>query len=148
VSRIHIDVSARSQAPPEVVFRLLADGSTWPVWSPIESFELERAGDPPPEGPGAIRVFRRGRTTGRDQIVEVVPGRRLGYVSLSGVPVRDYQAAIDLEPVGEGTAIRWQASFSPKIVGTGWLLERGLRRFLERCALGLAEHAGGAPTPV
>jgi uncharacterized protein YndB with AHSA1/START domain len=139
-----IDVSAQSQASAESVFSLLADGATWPLWSPIESFELERQGDPPPEGVGAIRVFRRGRTTGRDQIVEVVPGRRLSYVSLSGPPVRDYRAEIDLEPTQEGTVIRWRATFSPKIVGTGWLLERGLGRFLDQCVHGLAEYAGRA----
>jgi hypothetical protein len=137
----NIDVTKRSAARPDAVFALLVDGNTWPQWSPIESFELERAGDPPPEGVGAIRVFRRGRTTGRDQIVEIVPGRRFGYVSLSGLPVRDYQAHVDLEPDGDGTTIRWQASFAPKVLGTGWLLERGLRRFLCECAAGVAAHA-------
>jgi hypothetical protein len=28
-----------------------------------------------------------------------------------------------------------------KLPGTGWLLERFLRRFLQRCADGLARHA-------
>ena len=98
MGRRHIEVTAHSQAGPNAVFALLADGSSWPRWSPIEPFELERQGDPPPEGVGAIRVFRRGRTTGRDQIVEVVPNRRLGYVSRSGLPVRDYRAHVDLEP--------------------------------------------------
>jgi Polyketide cyclase / dehydrase and lipid transport len=141
MGRRHIEVTAHSHAGPAALFALLADGTTWPSWSPIESFELERPGDPPPEGPGAIRIFRRGRTVGRDQIVEVVPGRRFGYVSLSGLPVRDYRAHIDLEPDGDGTTIRWQASFAPKVVGTGWLLERGLRRFLDECVQGLAEHS-------
>jgi hypothetical protein len=141
MGRRHIEVTKHSTASPDAVFALLADGNTWPSWSPIESFELERAGDPPPEGVGAIRVFRRGRTTGRDQIVEIVPGRRVGYVSLSGLPVRDYRAHIDLDPEGAGTTIRWQASFAPKVPGTGWLLERGLRRFLCECAAGVAAHA-------
>jgi hypothetical protein len=141
MGRRHIEVTKHSTASPDAVFALLADGNTWPSWSPIESFELERAGDPPPEGVGAIRVFRRGRTTGRDQIVEIVPGRRFGYVSLSGLPVRDYRAHIDLDPEGAGTTIRWQASFAPKVPGTGWLLERGLRRFLCECAAGVAAHA-------
>jgi Polyketide cyclase / dehydrase and lipid transport len=123
------------------VFSLLVDGTTWPNWSPIEAFELERTGDPPPEGVGAIRVFRRGRTTGRDEIVEVVPDRRLGYRSLSGLPVRDYRAQVDLEPDGDGTTIRWEPSFTPKVAGTGRLLERGLRRFLCECAAGLAAYA-------
>jgi Polyketide cyclase / dehydrase and lipid transport len=143
-----IDVSAQSQASAESVFSLLADGATWPLWSPIESFELERQGDPPPEGVGAIRVFRRGRTTGRDQIVEVVPGRRLSYVSLSGRPVRDYRTQIDLEAAGEGTAIAWRASFYPEVVGTGWLLNWWLRGFVEECAVGLAERAAHVPANV
>jgi Polyketide cyclase / dehydrase and lipid transport len=71
--RRHIEVTAHSDAAPNAVFALLADGNTWPIWSPIESFELEREGNPPPEGPGAIRVFRRGRNVGRDQLVDVAP---------------------------------------------------------------------------
>jgi polyketide cyclase/dehydrase/lipid transport protein len=139
--RRQMDVRAHSRAAPDAVFGLLADGASWPRWSPIEAFELERPGDPPPEGVGAIRVFRRGRTTGRDQIVELIPGRRLGYASLSGLPVRDYRASIELQATPDGTGIRWHASFSPTIPGTGRLLERGLRRFLQQCARGLAEHA-------
>jgi uncharacterized protein YndB with AHSA1/START domain len=139
--RRRIGVTQRAAAAPAAVFALLVDGETWPSWSPIEAFELERTGDPPPEGVGAIRVFRRGRTIGRDEIVEVVPDRRLSYRSLSGLPVRDYRAHVDLEPDGDGTAIQWEASFAPKVPGAGWLLERGLRRFLEQCARGLAEHA-------
>jgi hypothetical protein len=146
--RRRIDVRTFSRATPDVVFALLADGSSWPRWSPIESFRLERPGDPPPEGVGAVRVFRRGRTTGRDQLVELVPGRRLGYVSLSGLPVRDYRATVDLQATGDGTEIRWRSSFLPTVPGTGWLLQRGLRRFLHQCASGLAEHAAATrPTP-
>jgi Polyketide cyclase / dehydrase and lipid transport len=117
VGRRRIEVTKHSAAAPDAVFALLVDGNSWPRWSPIESFELERAGDPPPEGVGAVRVFRRGRTTGRDQIAEMTPGRRFGYVSLSGLPVRDYRAHIDLEPDGDGTKIRWQARSLPRCPG-------------------------------
>ena len=139
--RRHIEVTAHSDAAPNAVFALLADGNTWPRWSPIESFELEREGDPPPEGPGAIRVFRRGRTIGRDQLVDVAPAERFVYASLSGLPVRDYLAEVELTAVIGGTDVKWQASFLPKMRGTGWLLERGLRRFLAECAAGVAAHA-------
>ena len=138
-----IDLSVESPADPQTLYGLLVDGSSWPRWSPIETVELEQPGDPPPEGVGAIRRQRRGRTTGRDQIVELVPDRRFGYVSLSGLPVRDYRATVDLEPTEAGTRVRWQASFSPKVPGTGWLLERGIRTFLQQCIDGLA-RAGRA----
>ncbi len=139
--RRHIEVSATSVAPPSAVYALLTVGATWPDWSPIESFELERPGDAAPEGVGAIRVFRRGRTTGRDQVLELVPDRRLRYASRSGLPVRDYVGEVELEPVPGGTHIRWHSSFFPAARGTGWLVERGIRRFLRGCVRGLAEYA-------
>jgi uncharacterized protein YndB with AHSA1/START domain len=141
----HINVTAQTPAHAETVYRYLTDGSSWPRWSPIDSFELEQEGEPPPEGVGAIRVFRQGRTTGRDQILELVPGRRLKYASLSGLPVRDYIGQVDLEEASDGsTAIRWQSSFFPRVRGTGWIVERSLKRFLEQCAHGLADHAAAA----
>jgi hypothetical protein len=138
----HIDVSAQTPAGPEAVYRLLADGSTWPRWSPIESFALEEPGDPPPEGVGAIRVFRRRRVTGRDQILELIPGKRFVYASLSGLPVREYVGEVDLEAApGGGTDIRWHTDFYPTVRGAGWVIERGIRRFLQQCARGLAAYA-------
>jgi hypothetical protein len=70
-----IDVTAHAPVSTDAIFSLLMYGPTWPQWAPIGSFNLERPGDPPPEGLGAIRVFQRGRTTGRDEIVGVVSGR-------------------------------------------------------------------------
>ena len=124
----------------------MADGSTYPRRSPIESFALERLGDPPPEGIGAVRVFRQGRTTGRDQIIELVPNQRIAYTSESDLPIHDYVAEVDLEaaPSG-GTTIHWHASFRPKMIGTGWLIKFGIRRFLKRTAHGLAAYAAAHP---
>lgn len=139
--RRQVEVSTRSAAEPDAVFAVLIDGTTWPRWTAIERFQLEREGDPPPEGVGAIRVFHRGRTVGRDQTVEVVAGRRFGYVSLSGLPVRDYRATVELEPASGGTSIRWAASFEPRFPGSGGLLERGIGKFLAESAEGLARYA-------
>lgn len=93
-------------------------------------------------GVGAIRVNRRGRTTGRDQILELVPGRRFTYASISGLPVRDYVGEVDLSPApGGGTAIRRHSAFFPKVPGSGLLLQRGIRKFLDDCVSGLADYA-------
>ncbi len=145
MSRRHeIDVRVQTAASPESVFDLLADATTWPLWSPIESVELERPGDPPPEGVGAIRVNRRGRVTGRDEVIEVTPPRRFAYRSLSGLPVRDYIGEVDIEPTATGASIRWRASFFSKVPGIGGLLERGISRFLADCAHGLADYAAAS----
>jgi hypothetical protein len=140
--RRDVNVTAVTPAPAEAVYRLLADGSTWTTWSPIESFELEQVGVPPPEGVSAIRGFRLGKTTGHDQILELVPNRSFKYSSVSNLPVRDYVGEVVLgEGPGGGTTIHWHSSFVPKTPGTGWIVERGIRRFLEGCTRGLAEYA-------
>ncbi len=147
--RRHIEVTALTPASAATVYDLLVDGPSWPRWSPIESFELERPGDPAPEGVGAIRVFRLGRTTGRDQILERVPNARFTYSSLSGLPVRDYVGAVELTgTVGGGTGIHWESRFFPSVRGTGWIVERSICRFLQRCADGLAEYAGTVPAEI
>jgi hypothetical protein len=140
--RQFIDVRVPTTARPDVLYRLLRDGRTWLTWSPLGSFELAREGPTEPEGLGAIRVFRTGRTTTRERIVELVPDRRLGYELVSGLAIRGYRADVDLETGGAGTTtIHWHSSFTAKVPGTGWLYRKVLSRFIERCARGLATHA-------
>jgi hypothetical protein len=136
-----IEKTATTSADADVVYALLRDGATWPEWSPIDSFELERAGAGEAEGVGAIRVFRTGRYTMREEIVKLVRGRRCSYALLSGLPIRDYRVDVDLEPAEEGTVIRWHASFASKLPGMGWLIRRRLAGVTERFVRGLAARA-------
>ena len=139
--RQYIDVRVETTARPAALYALLRDGSSWPVWSPIESFELERAGEGEKEGVGAVRVFRTGRITSREEIVELVPDRRLSYVLLSGLAIRAYRADVDLETGDGRTTIRWRSSFTSKVPGLGGVYRRALERFIRQCAEGLAAHA-------
>lgn len=151
MGRQRIEHHAATTADPATVYALLRDGATWPVWSSLETFELERPGAGEPEGVGAVRRFSTGRVTGRDTIVELVPNRRLSYTHVSNLPIKNYRADVDLEATPEGTSIRWVSTFDPKVPGTGWLMRRGLDGFVAGLANGLAEHAArvaGARAPV
>jgi hypothetical protein len=141
MARQRIEHRATTTADPATVYALLRDGAGWPTWSPIETFELERPGRDEPQGVGAVRRFRSGRVTGRDEIVELLPDRRFAYAHTSSLPVRDYRGEVELEPTPEGTAIRWVSTFAPKVPGTGWLLRRALDGFVAELTHGLAEHA-------
>jgi hypothetical protein len=147
MSRQRIEHRATTTADPATVYALLREGATWPTWGPLDSFELEKPGDGEPEGLGAVRVFRSGRVTGRDTIVELVPDRRFSYEHASNLPIRDYRADVDLEPTEGGTAIRWVSTFAPKIPGTGGLMRRALDGFVAKLANGLAEHAAAPRQP-
>src|SRR6516165_4549556 len=107
-----IDHTVASAATPGAVFDLLADGSTWPEWSPIGSFELIEPGDGTPEGMGAVRLFTTGRHKSRERVVEREPGRSFAYVLEHGLALRGYKAVITLQPaVGGGTTISWRSTF-------------------------------------
>ncbi|MGH3767383.1 MAG: SRPBCC family protein [Pseudonocardiaceae bacterium] len=137
----HIDVEVHTRAAAKDVYALLQDGASWPRWTGIDSFQREAADDGVQDRVGAIRVFRKGRITGRDQIAELIPDRRFSYRHVSGLPVRDYRGDVDLEPVADGTRIRWRVAFRPKVPGTGWLLRWGIERFTKQNARGLAAYA-------
>ncbi|MFD0683202.1 SRPBCC family protein [Actinomadura fibrosa] len=139
VQRVDVRVSAK--ASPAAVYAALRDGSTWPDWSQVGTFELERPGEGEPEGVGAIRLWRNDRRTLREQIVELVPNRRFAYTLLSGLAIRGYRADVDIEPTEDGCTIRWHSSFRTKVPGMGGVYRKALREVTESNARRLAEYA-------
>ncbi|MBO3744769.1 SRPBCC family protein [Streptosporangiaceae bacterium NEAU-GS5] len=138
---LEINVRARSAAAPDKLYALVADGARWPECSAIGSFELERPGETEAEGVGAIRVFKTGTVKSRELVVEAVPGRRFAYTMLSGMPLRDYRADVELTPDGDGTIIEWRARFAAKYPGTGWFYRSLLQRVIGGLVRGLAARA-------
>lgn len=136
---------ATSTATPASVWALIEDVTTWTSWAPFDAAVLEEAGAAVPNGVGAIRRFERGRFTTRERVTEFVPDRRLSYRLLSGLPLRDYEAHIDLERQGQLTFITWSASFGARIPGTGPVFRRGMQKLYTDYAQRLAA-AAAAPT--
>ncbi len=136
----------RTTAPPSAVYALLADGSTWPTWSPLGSFTLLEPGDRSPEGVGAVRLFKTGGLKSQERVVTAEPDKVFSYVLEKGLPLRDYQAVITLTPAtGGGTTVQWRSTFFAKYPGSGWVYRRYLGKFLGRTVKGLAQ-AAAAPT--
>src|SRR3954469_16126062 len=136
-------VSAKSwsEARPDAVYRLLRDGATWPTWSPLGSFELEREGRDGGESLGAIRLFRTGRYRSHEEIVALDTNRRFSYSLVKGLALKGYRADIDLDERDGGTAIHWHSTFDAKVPGTGWIYRRVLSKFIKQCVDGLASYA-------
>jgi hypothetical protein len=136
-------VTARSQAAPDAVFAALTHATTWPLWSPIDSADVE-GGDPADrQQVGDIRIFRTGRSVARERIVELITDRRFVYDNVGG-PFRSYRGTVDLAPApGGGTDITWSATFEPKVPLSGGFWRWYLTRFMQRMADGLAAYANG-----
>ena len=118
------EVTGRSDAPPEKVFEVLADGAGWSRWAGpmvVKSW-WEREGTPAPGGVGAIRALGTKYVGSREEILAYDPPTHLAYTILSGLPVRDYRADVRLTPDGTGTRIVWSGTFTPKVPGTAGAL--------------------------
>lgn len=146
MARYQAAAEARSAAAPDTVWALVADGARWSDWTTFTRSSLEKEGDPPPDGVGAIRRFGTGPVTSREQVVEFDPPRRLAYTILSGFPVRNYRATVELTPDGTGTRISWSGTFDAKLPGTGWFVRpfvgRIYRTFSKRLARAAEQRAG------
>jgi len=146
-----IDVTRWSAGTPDAAFAALADEAYWPDWSPMDSGELEQPGPDDPHGLGAIRCFRTGRSVSRERVVAFAPPHHFAYELLSGLPLRNYRADVELRPRDGGTEIHWHSTFHAKVPMTGWIYRLALTRFIGQVADGLAAHAAvttgsGAPS--
>ena len=143
--RHEIDRRAHTTASPAAVYAMLLDRPTWPTWSPLDGFQHETDGDSGPNSLGAIGTFSTGRKRSREEIVELIPDRRLSYTLLSGLPLQGYRADIDITPDEQGCTIRWQSTFGAR-PGSGWIYRLVLGTFIQRMVDGLATAAATHPT--
>jgi uncharacterized protein YndB with AHSA1/START domain len=143
MKRVHVEVTGQTTAPPSTVYELAKDSSGYPRWSRIGSFEHLRSGRDERYGVGSVRVFRTGPLKIVEEVVELVPERRVAYIVRSGLPFRDYRADIELAPnnTDGGTTIRWHSSFYPKIFGTSFMCRAFMQRVLAEILPALATEA-------
>lgn len=138
------DVSVTTGAPPEVVWKLLVDAASWPLWSKVDSLDTTRSVDLDPggdDGVGAVRAFRTGRTVTGERLTEKVEQRLLAYEGAFNATMHDYRARVELQPTaGAGTVIRWYGEYETSGL-MRWVMPRYLQKFMQGMAEGLARYA-------
>jgi uncharacterized protein YndB with AHSA1/START domain len=125
-------ISSFSQAPPETVFDVLTDHRGYVKLTPLRSAELEREGEPSPNGVGAIRVLRAPGIRIREEVLEFERPTRFVYRLLSGLPVRDHQGTVSLVAEGGGTRITYEVETTPTIPLAGFAVVGGIRTGIGR----------------
>lgn len=125
-------VTARSSRPVQEVWDRLADGANWSTWAPFRRSQLAKEGTPAPDGVGAIRRFGTGPVTSVEEVVAFDPPRHLAYRLVSGLPVRGYEAHVELEDApGGGTTITWRSSWessAPPAFFWRWFVRTSVQR--------------------
>ena len=105
----------RVEAPPEVVFDVLTHHRRYADFTPMRRSELEREGDPAPNGVGAIRALTSVGPPLREEVLTYEPPARFSYRVLSGVPVRNHVGTVELTPDGEGTLVTYAVRTLPTL---------------------------------
>ena len=102
-------------APPETLFELFTDHRHYAEMTRLRSSELEREGDPAPNGVGAVRVLKApGMPALREEILTYESPSRYSYSILSGAPVREHVGTVELTPAGGGTRVTYAVRAIPK----------------------------------
>jgi uncharacterized protein YndB with AHSA1/START domain len=140
-----IAMQQRFAAPPERVFAMVTDHVGLGRWLSAD-VRLERPGEPPPNGLGAVRVIRARGLSVRERVIRYDAPRAMDYRVISGAPLRNHLGEIRVEPDGDGARVDYRIRFEwPWFVGgsvVGGLvagqLERELTAALGRMAASLA----------
>ena len=136
-----LDFSRTIAAPPETVFEVATDHRAMPGFTRFRAVELEREGDPAPNGLGAIRVLHLIGPPVREEVVAYEPPRRFSYRMLSGAPVRDHVAVIELTAVEAGTRMSYVLETTPAVPVGGFAVVALMRSIVGNIAAGIATEA-------
>ncbi len=136
-----LDFSRTVAAPPETVWEVVADLRGMSEYTRFRKVELEREGEPPPNGVGAIRVLHLVGPPVREEIITFDPPRRFAYRMLSGAPVKDHVGTIELTPAGAGTRMSYVLETTPRIPIVGFSVVALMRQIVEGIAAGIASEA-------
>jgi uncharacterized protein YndB with AHSA1/START domain len=122
-------------APPETVFEVLTDHRRYAALTPLRKSELEREGEPAPNGVGAIRRLTAVGPPMREEVIAYESPRRFSYTVLSGLPVRDHVGTVELTPAGGGTRMVYAVHTQPTLPIVGGavvaVVKQGIKGLIE-----------------
>lgn len=128
-------------APPEVVFDLLTDHRRYAEMTPLRRSELEREGEPAPNGVGAVRRLSAVGPPIREEVVAYERPARFSYKVLSGLPVRDHLGTVLLEAGGSGTRMTYAVKTTPTVPLVGSIVVFGIKRGITQLIDGVTAEA-------
>jgi hypothetical protein len=128
-------------APPETVFDVLTDHRRYAEITRLRKSELEREGDPAPNGVGSIRALTAVGPPIREETIVYERPSRFSYKVLSGLPVRDHVGTVSLEPQGVGTRVTYALKAIPTVPLAGSLVMLVIKRAVTELLNGVVSEA-------
>jgi uncharacterized protein YndB with AHSA1/START domain len=128
-------------APPETVFEVLTDHRRYAEITPLRKSELEREGEPAPNGVGAIRVLHSVGPPLREEVIAYQEPSRFSYKLISGAPVRDHVGTVELTPNGGGTKVVYALRTFPTLPLVGPLVVAVVKVGIKQLLGGVAKES-------
>jgi uncharacterized protein YndB with AHSA1/START domain len=128
-------------ASPETVFDVLTDHRRYAEMTMLRRSELEREGDPAPNGVGAIRTMHSVGPPLREEVIAYDRPGRFSYKVLSGAPIRDHLGSVQLAAEGSGTRLTYSVRMTPTVPLGGGLVIAFVRRGIEQLLNGVSAEA-------
>lgn len=128
-------------APPATVFDVLTDHRRYAELTPLRRSELEREGEPAPNGIGAIRRLTAVGPPMREEVIAYEAPRRFSYTVLSGLPVRDHIGTVELKESGAGTEMVYALRTQPTLPLVGGAVVLAIRQAIKGLIDGVATES-------
>ncbi|MGN6255104.1 MAG: SRPBCC family protein [Solirubrobacterales bacterium] len=128
-------------APPETVFEVLTDHRRYPEITSLRKAELEREGEPAPNGLGAIRVLTLAGPPMREEVIAYERPHRFSYVLLSGLPFRDHVGTVELTPLDRGTQVIYAVRTTPTVPVGGFVAMAALKQAIKTLLGGVQKES-------
>jgi uncharacterized protein YndB with AHSA1/START domain len=128
-------------APPAIVFDVLTDHRRYAEITSLRKAELEREGEPEPNGVGAIRVLTVAGPPMREEVLSYERPHRFSYKILSGLPVRDHVGTVELQPHDGGTEVTYAVKTTPTIPLAGPVFMAVLKKAIRDLLGGVAKES-------
>lgn len=140
---IEFTLTRTNSAPVEAVFDLLTDHANYKNISLLRTSEFVRAGEPEPNGVGALRRMSVIGPAQIEEITEFERPTRFAYRLRSGLPVRDHVGTVELAQTEAGTHIAYCVRSTPSlpIPGLGLVLGMVLRQGISGMLDGIVRAA-------
>jgi uncharacterized protein YndB with AHSA1/START domain len=129
------------KAPVETVFEVLTDHRRYAALTPLRKSELEREGEPAPNGVGAIRKLTAVGPPMREEVIAYEAPRRFSYTVLSGLPVRNHVGTVELAEAGGGTKMVYALRTQPTLPVVGGVVMVAIKQAIKGLIDGVATES-------
>lgn len=129
------------EASPETVFEVLTDHRRYSELTLLRKSELEREGEPGPNGVGAIRRLTAVGPPMREEVIAYEAPSRFSYTVLSGLPVRDHVGTVELTDEGGKTKMVYAVRTQPTLPVLGPVVVAAIKQAIKGLIDGVAAES-------